>query len=118
MENKITTWPEKFGLTLCPAATIDRAIPTAALGVAVIYAPAAGDVAEKTYLVIESRARGLLAECARRLQTAKLPPLATLLVAFQADTRPDTSAEAVHASCRRQVILSGELRRALRPALR
>ncbi len=118
MENQITTWPEKFGLTTCPAAKINGAIPASALGVAVIYAPASGDLAEKTFLVIESRARGLLAECERRLQTAKLPPLATLLVAYQADTLPDTSAEAVHASCRRQVILAGELRRALRPALR
>jgi hypothetical protein len=118
MENQITTWPEKFGLTTCPATKINGAIPAAALGVAVIYAPAAGDVAEKTFLVIESRARGLLSECERRLQTAKLPPLATLLVAFQADTLPDTSPESVHASCRRQVILAGELRRALRPALR
>lgn len=118
MENQITTWPEKFGLTLCPATKINSEIPATELGVAVIYAPATSASAEKTFLVIESRARSLLAECERRLQTAKLPPLATLRVAFQADPLPDTSAEAVHASCRRQISLAGELRRALRPALR
>jgi len=118
MENKTAPWQERFGLTSCPAAGIDPAIPPAALGVAVIFTPATAAAAEKVFLVIESRASGLRSQCDRRLQTPKLPPLASLQVAFQAEALPDASADAVHAACRQQLILSAELRRELRPAMR
>ena len=118
MENKTATWQERFGLTTCPATGIDPVIPPTALGVAVIYAPATTAADEKIFLVIESRASALRSQCERRLQTAKLPPLASLTVAFKGDVLPDSSPEAVHAACRAQVILAGELRRELRPAMR
>ncbi len=112
MENSNQPWPERFGLTRCPAAAIKPAIAAEALGVAVIYS------AETVFLVIESRARSLRAECARRLAAAKLPPAETLTVAFWSEVLPETNREAVDAACRRQVILAGELRRGLRPAMR
>ena len=118
MENTSAPWQERFGLTTCPAAQIDPAIPPAALGVAVIYSPANGATREKTLLVIESRAGSLRSQCARRLQTAKLPPGVPLMVAFKGEILPDASPEAVHAACRQQVMLAGELRRELRPAMR
>jgi hypothetical protein len=102
MENKNSPWPERFGLTRCPAAGLDAAVAATALGIAVVYS------AETVFLVIESRARSLRAECARRLGT----------VAFLAEVLPEATREAVDAACRRQVILAGELRRALRPAMR
>jgi len=118
MENQNAAWPERFELTLCDAAAIGDSMATAALGVAVIYAPATSGSSEKILLVVESRARALRTECERRLQTPKLPPLAALRVAFKADALSATTAEAIHASCRAQVILAGELRRVLRPAMR
>lgn len=118
METNTATWQERFGLTNCPAPEIDPAIPPTALGVAIIYAPATTATDEKIFLVIESRASGLRSQCLRRLQTAKLPPLASLTVAFKAEILPDSSPESVHAACRQQVMLAGELRRELRPAMR
>ena len=116
MENKPTTWQGHFELTSCAAADFEQAIPPEVLGVAVIYSQAPDG--EKIFLVIESRASSLRAQCLKRLQTAKLPPLASLMISFKGETLADTSAEAVHAACRRQVILAGELRRELRPAMR
>ena len=81
-----------------------------------IYAPAAAG--DKIFLVIESRASGLRGQCAKRLQTAKLAADAPLMVAFKAEILSEASAEAVHAACRQQVMLAGELRRELRPAMR
>ena len=77
MENQTQPWPERFDLTLCPAADVETAIAANALGVAVIYS------AESIFLVIESRARSLRTECLRRLTTAKLPAATPLLVAFR-----------------------------------
>ena len=116
METKPRSWQERFELATCAAADVGQAIPPAALGVAVIYGSAAEG--EKIFLVIESRAGSLRGQCLKRLQTAKLPPLASLAVSFKADDLADPSAEAVHSACRRQVILAGELRRELRPAMR
>ena len=112
MENQTQPWPERFGLTLCPAADVETAIAANALGVAVIYS------AESVFLVIESRARSLRTECLRRLTTAKLPAATQLTVAFRCEVLPETSREQIDAACRRQVVLAGELRRALRPAMR
>lgn len=109
-------WLSGFDLTTCAATDLDSTLPPATLGVAVIHAPAAdGDT---VYLVVESRAGSLLAQCVRRLQTAKLPALEILRVSFKAVPPADSSAEALNAACRAQVILASELRRALRPALR
>ncbi|MEI6052573.1 MAG: hypothetical protein WCQ44_07730 [Opitutaceae bacterium] len=116
MESKSASWPQQYGLTLCPATAIDPTIPATALGVAVIFAlhPAG----EKTYLVIESRATPLRQQCLKRLKTATLPPVAELTIAFKIEPVADDSPAALDAACRQQVILAGELRRALRPALR
>jgi hypothetical protein len=116
MTSSSTSWQERFDLTTCRADAIDPAIPPAALGVAAIYAHTTEG--EKIFLVVESRAGGLRAHCAKRLLTAKLPPLASLTVAFKAELLPDASPEAVQAACRQQVALAGELRRELRPAMR
>jgi hypothetical protein len=116
METNPTPWQERFGLTTCPATDLGGAIPPAALGVAVLYARTAEG--EKIYLVVESRAGSLRDQCVRRLQTAKLPPAAELTVAFKSESLAEPSPEAVHAACREQVILAGELRRELRPAMR
>ncbi len=118
MESNPTTWQERFALTTCPASALASTLDPTALGVAVIYAPATADAGETVFLVIESRARALRTECERRLSMAKLPPLASLALAFKADAPSDATPEAVHASCRQQVIFAGELRRALRPAMR
>jgi hypothetical protein len=118
MKTNSATWQERFGLVTCTAAAIDPAIPPAALGVAVIYTACATETGEQILLVIESRTTALRRQCERRLQTAKLPPLAALMIAFKADVLPDASPESVHASCRRQVTLAGEIRRELRPAMR
>ncbi len=83
-----------------------------------IYTARATGPGEQILLVIESRSTALRRQCERRLQTAKLPPLATLTIAFKADAPPDASPESVHASCRRQVTLAAEIRRELRPAMR
>jgi len=118
METKPAIWQKRFGLTTCAAADLEKAVPAKALGVAVIYSQATGTEPEKIFLVIESRAGELRSQCVKRLQTAKLPPLASLTVSFKAAVLPDPSPEAVHAACREQVILAGELRRELRPAMR
>ncbi len=116
METKSAPWQERFGLTTCTAQTFDPAIPPTALGVAVIYEQAGAG--EKIFLVVESRAGSLRDQCVKRLQTAKLPPVASLAVSFQAQILADASPEAVQAACRQQVALASELRRELRPAMR
>ena len=116
METKPTTWQERFGLTTCPAQEIDQAISPSAPGVAVIYTQT--EAGEKIILVLESRAGGLRNQCEKRLQSGKLPPTEQLTVAFKCELLSDTSAEAVHAACREQVIFAGEIRRELRPAMR
>jgi hypothetical protein len=116
METKPASWQEHFSLTVCPATAIDREIAPTALGVAVIYAKTSAG--EQIFLVIESRAGALLTQCNKRLQTAKLPPLDTLTIAFKAETLPEATPEAIHAACREQVIFASELRRELRPAMR
>jgi hypothetical protein len=116
MDNKNTPWRERFGLKTCAAADLEKAVPEKALGVAVIYAVEGG--AEKTWLVVESRAQSLREQCLKRLRTAKLPPVETLTVAYLAEALPESTPEAVHAACREQVILAGALRRELRPAMR
>ena len=109
-------WPASFGLITCAASELDTALPPTVLGVAVVHAP--GAAGETIFLVVESRAGSLLAQCVRRLRTAKLPEPGTLRVSFKVVPPADASAEAVHEACRAQVILASELRRALRPALR
>ena len=116
MESKPAPWPQRFELTTCPATAIAEKIPPTAIGVAVIYAEA--PAGEKVYLVIESRTRELLSACLRRLETAKLPPLEELTVAFRLTPPADPSPAAIHAACRAQVSLAGELHRELRPAMR
>jgi hypothetical protein len=116
MKSPTARWQERFSLTTCPAEKITATIPADALGVAVIYLP--GAAGEEIFLVIESRARSLRAQCEKRLQTAKLPAIADLMVAFKGELLPDASAEAIQAACRQQVALAGELRRELRPAMR
>lgn len=117
MNTKPAPWPARFGLTTCTAGEIATAIPPAAIGVAVIYALAAKEETV-TFLVLESRAGSLRDLCARRLQTAKFPADASLLVSFRTIAPADSSSEAIHQACREQVILAGELRRELRPAMR
>jgi hypothetical protein len=116
MDNKTGAWQKRFELTTCPAGEIDSAIPPAALGVAVIYEQSAAG--ETIFLVLESRAGSLRDLCAKRMQTAKIPPATPLTVSFKSETLTDASPEAVHAACRRQVILAAQLRRELRPAMR
>jgi hypothetical protein len=116
MESKSASWAQQFGLTLCPATALDAAIPATVLGVAVIFHTSSAD--EKIFLVLESRATPLRQHCHKRLQTATLPPVAELTVAFKIEPVADDSREALDAACRQQIILTGELRRALRPALR
>ena len=118
MDTKNATWQERHGLTICPAAAIESTIPSTALGVAVIYSPTTAEADERVFLVIESRATSLRSQCARRLETSQLPPLASLHAAFKAEALSESSAAAVHAACRQQVSLAGELRRELRPAMR
>ena len=116
MKIKPETWQDRFGLTTCAADEINPKIPETALGVAVIYTRT--DDSETIFLVIESRTSGLRSQCEKRLQTAKLPPIGQLMISFKAEVLPDDSAETIHAACRAQVIFAGELRRALRPAMR
>ncbi|MSU52838.1 MAG: hypothetical protein EXS41_05505 [Opitutaceae bacterium] len=118
METKAETWQERHGLMICPATATAAAISATALGVAVIYTPATEETPERIFLVIESRATSLRSACTRRLETAKLPSLASLVVAFKAEVLPEALPESVHAACRQQVSLAGELRRELRPAMR
>ena len=116
MENKTASWQERFALTICSAAAIESAIPDNMQGVAVIYETTAAG--EKIFLVIESRASGLRSQCMRRLQTAKLPPVKLLTVAYKGEPLSGPAPEVVEASCRQQVVLASELRRGLRPAMR
>jgi hypothetical protein len=116
METKSGSWQKRFDLTTCAAAEVEKAIPAAALGVAVIYTTEPGG--ERILLIVESRAGSLRNQCLKRLQTAKLPPLAKLTVSFIGETLGDASPETVHEACRRQVVLAAEMRRELRPAMR
>jgi len=116
MKSKPTTWQERFSLTTCPADAIDPTIPPTALGVAVVYTEGADG--EEIFLVIESRARDLRSQCARRLQTANLPATSALTVSFKGEIPTDVSPEAIQVACRQQVALAGELRRELRPSMR
>ncbi len=116
MNTKTGTWQKRFGLTTCAATEIETTIPAAALGVAVIYTSEA-DV-EKVLLIVESRASSLRSRCLKRLASAKLPPAATLTVAFITEALSDPSPDTVHEACRNQVLLAAEMRRELRPAMR
>jgi hypothetical protein len=116
MATSPATWQKRFELTTCAAADVEKGIPADSLGVAVVYETTLEG--ENVFLVIESRAGSLRSQCLKRLQTAKLPPVASLMVSFKAEILADTSSGAVHAACRQQVILAGELRRELRPAMR
>lgn len=116
MNTKSSPWQARFDLKTCAADEIDPAIPTTAPGVAVVYAESADG--ETIFLVLESRARGLRDLCIRRLQTAKIPADTQLKVSFKSIPLANTSPESVHAACREQVILAGELRRELRPSMR
>lgn len=112
------SWQDRFELKTCAAAKLEKAIPAAAVGVAVIYTAAEGEADEKIHLVVESRAGSLRAQCLKRLQTAKLPPVAALTVSFKSAPLPDSSPETLHAVCREQVVFAAQLRRELRPAMR
>ncbi|HEY9250718.1 MAG TPA: hypothetical protein VIO38_16375 [Rariglobus sp.] len=116
MDPKTSPWQTRFGLKTCAARDIATAIPAATPGIAVVYAPAADG--ETVYLVLESRAGSLRDLCAKRLSTAKIPAGVELTVAFKGMPASARSPEAVGAACREQVILAGELRRELRPAMR
>ncbi|HSI10310.1 MAG: hypothetical protein ACAH89_03060 [Rariglobus sp.] len=119
MTNHSTTpWQERFELKTCTAAKIEKAIPATYAGVAVIYTAGSGTVDEKVYLVVESRAGSLRAQCVKRLTTAKLPPVEELTVAFKAAKLPGKTREDLDAVCREQVIFGAQLRRELRPAMR
>jgi hypothetical protein len=114
--DKTSPWQKRFDFKTCAADEIGTAIPAKALGVAVVYEKSVE--AETIYLVLESRAGSLRDFCIKRLQTAKLPPAEKLTVAFKCLQPTDATAEAISAVCREQVILAGELRRDLRPAMR
>ena len=116
MDPKSSPWQTRFELKTCAAADIATAIPAAKPGIAVIYTKSKGD--ETIHLVIDSRAGSLRDLCAKRLETAKFPAGAPLTVSFKLIAPADSSAEAVSASCREQVIIAGALRRELRPAMR
>ncbi|MDF3059861.1 MAG: hypothetical protein K0R17_4076 [Rariglobus sp.] len=116
MDTKTAPWQKRFGLTTCSAAEIEMKIPPVAPGVAVVYSTGAGT--ETIYLVLESRAGSLRDFCAKRLQTAKIPAGTPLTISFKSMALTDNSPDAISASCREQVILAGELRRELRPAMR
>ena len=116
MENKSETWQDRFALTTCAAAEIDQAIPPNASGVAVIYSES--PAGETVFLVLESRTSALRNQCARRLQTAKFPAGVALKISFRTEVLATNEAEVMHEVCRQQVILAGELRRELRPAMR
>ena len=112
-----SSWPARFELSICAASELSRAIPAALPGIAVIYSTD-GEKSETIYLVLESRAGSLRDLCTRRLGTAKIPADTPLLVAFRILAPETESADAVANSCREQLSLASELRRALRPAMR
>lgn len=116
MNTKTGTWQKRFGLTTCAATTVETAIPGTALGVAVIYTTEADR--ETILLIVESRAGSLRSQCLKRLASSKLPPAATLTVAFIAESLSSPAPEAIHEACRNQVLLAAEMRRELRPAMR
>ncbi len=119
MPNHSTTpWQERFELKTCAAEKLEKAIPATAVGVAVIYTAGSGTVDEKIHLVVESRAGSLREQCVKRLQTAKLPPIAELTVSFKTEKLPDKTPETLNTICREQVIFAAQLRRELRPAMR
>lgn len=116
MKTKLGTWQRRFGLTTCAAADIEKTIPASAPGVAVFYTTDTGG--ECIHLIVESRAGSLRSQCLKRLASAKLPPVAELTVSFTVESPNDSSPEAVHEACRKQVLLAAEMRRELRPAMR
>lgn len=116
MASKLASWQDHHGFTLCPATAIDPEIPANAIGVAVIFTRIGP--AEKTYLIVESRTTSLRAQCQKRLETAQLPPIAELTVAFKTEIITEPSLTLFDAACRRQIMLASTLRRLLRPALR
>jgi len=116
MESNSPTWQNRFEFSTCRADAVETAVPSTALGVAVIYTR--GPDAETIHLVVESRAGSLRDQCLKRLQSGKLPPTATLTVSYKSEVLPDPTPEALQAACRQQVMLAGELRRELRPAMR
>ena len=116
METPTTSWQDRFGLTTCAATALTQAMPATAQGVAVIYART--EAGETILLVLESRTSSLRQQCERRLQSGKLPPAEQLTVSFTCAPLADSAPAAVNAACREQVIFAGELRRALRPAMR
>jgi len=119
MPNHSTTpWQDRLELKTCTADKLEKAIPATAVGVAVIYTAGSGTVDEKIHLVVESRVGSLRAQCVKRLQTAKLPPVEELTVSFKTEKLPDKSPETLDAICREQVIFAAQLRRELRPAMR
>jgi hypothetical protein len=116
MDPKTSPWQKRFGLTTCSADEIATTLPATAPGIAVIYAQTGSG--ETVYLVLESRSGVLRDFCLRRLQTAKIPAGTPLTVSFKTMVPADASSEAISAVCREQVILAGEMRRELRPAMR
>ena len=116
MTTHTETWQKRFGLTTCAASDVETRIPESALGVAVIYTTDASG--ETIFLIVESRAGSLRRQCLKRLATAKLPPAAQLTISFVAESVDAASPEAVHEACRQQVLLTAEMRRELRPAMR
>lgn len=116
MDNITAPWQTRFDLTTCTAGEVDSALPERAAGVAVIYE--ATEPNGKVFLVIESRTGSLRAQCAKRLQTANLPPLSSLKIAYKLQSLDDCSPAEVESACREQVILAGTIRRELRPAMR
>lgn len=116
MDSPLPDWRKDFGLTVCEAASLEKAIPPQALGVAVITG--ATKTGETVYLVIESRSGSLLSVCQKRLQSGKLPPASALSVAYSCAVPTDATPDALKLICRQQVIQAAELRRRLRPSMR
>ena len=113
-----TNWQDRFELKTCTGLEISKKIPAKDTGVAVIYAAGSGKTSDKVFLVVESRAGSLRAQCLKRLETAKLPPVEELTLSFKTEKLPDTTPETLGAICREQVIFAAILRRELRPAMR
>jgi hypothetical protein len=131
MINSAASWLDRWALTqkaaepetrfqVCAAASLAGELAATVRGVAVIYAAGAegSSPVDKIYLVLESRAGSLRALCEKRLLTAKLPDLATLMVAWHGAPLADDTAETLQAACREQLVLASRLRRELRPAMR
>ena len=118
MTNKLATWQKRFELTTCAAVDVEKSIPDNEIGIAVVYTQAAKGAEDVIHLVVESRSSSLRSQTLKRLQTAKLPALESLTVSFKTEALKDTTAETLHAACRKQVIRAAEMRRELRPAMR